>query len=88
MNLNTPAGSKIICIDPDHTPSFSSFPLQKGGVYTLKAIDVHSFLSFVHLEEVPDENYNSVMFISCPGHKVPIFGTLLIRLVSFVVKLF
>ncbi len=88
MNINTPAGHKIICINPEHGLACSSVPLMKGGIYTVRAIDAHSFLTFIFLEEVPEENFNSVMFISCPFQNIPLLGNLLIRLLSFLVKLF
>lgn len=64
MDIYTRPGRKVIftgCNGHDHQREHANKVLSVGQAYTVKYIDVHSFCSYVELEEVPGE-FNSVMF--------------------------
>lgn len=42
---------------------YATSVLDKNKVYTVKHIDIDAFISYVELEEVPNERFNTVMFV-------------------------
>lgn len=55
---------KIKCIrnDNDVIDGRYSHLLTVGELYTINYMEVHSFVTYVHLEEFPDCYFNSVLF--------------------------
>lgn len=46
----------------DYDVEFAKSCLIIGEVYTVKSIDVHSWISYVELKECPGKSFNSVLF--------------------------
>lgn len=62
----TPPGTKIVFSHPDAGLLGDQERCKKyltpGAVYTVKSTEVYAFSTDVQLEEVPDMDFNSVMF--------------------------
>lgn len=65
MDIYSIPGTKIIFINKnghDHDKEYANEFLKVGPEYTIKSIDVQSWISYVELEEFPEKRFNTVMF--------------------------
>lgn len=66
MDIYSAPGTKIKFAHPNsgytHDQKQCAEYLTLGGIYTVKRTDVHSSHTYVYLEEVPGQHFNSVMF--------------------------
>lgn len=65
MNIHSKPGTKVKFIDKNGTKQdkkYASKILNIEDVYTVKSIEVHRWVSYVTLEEVPNHEFNTVMF--------------------------
>lgn len=65
MNIYSQPGTKVIFLDKNGTDSDRENAeriLKVGQIYTVKSINVQSWISYVTLKEVPNRMFNSVMF--------------------------
>ena len=65
MNIYSKPGTKVTFLDKngnDWQRAAASKIFKVGQIYTIKNIDVHSWVSYVEFEECPGKTFNSVMF--------------------------
>lgn len=65
MNIRSPEGTLVRFTGIggyDGCNSHAKAHLVVGETYTVLDIDVHSSISYVYLKEVPNQNFNTVMF--------------------------
>lgn len=70
MELDTPAGAKVRFTGYggyEHHQEHAREYLEIGGTYTVKHIDIGDWSSTVKFEEVPGEEFNTVMFELSPA---------------------
>lgn len=74
MDIYSKKGSKVVFINKggrDGDKEEASKILKEGETYTVKRTEVHGFISYVTLEEFPNEEFNTVMFEDYKGTMLP-----------------
>lgn len=65
MDIYAKEGNKVIFLGKhgrDEELEYALKKLEVGKEYTVDHTDVHSWVSYVFLKELPGENFNTVMF--------------------------
>ena len=65
MNIYAKKGDKVRFLNDngrDSEREYAATMLKEGQVYTVDHTDVYGWHTDVHLQEVPDQMFNSVMF--------------------------
>lgn len=68
MDINSKAGTKVTVTSTtikngyDGTMKHAEKHLKIGSIYTIKKIIIYNWSTEIHLEEFPDEIFNSVSF--------------------------